>query len=245
MPAQQTVTIAFQAPAIGDQVLAVREEGGAPAVVPAVLVAFGSIPEGARKLWDNHWFWLGAAVITIVGGYVFALWLRSDHHAPPIKLGADFTVLAMLYVIAQAIERLIEPFTNLILPTTGDSEDAESASASAIEKLASGNIDGAKADLQQAANKQAKVDELRKWRALFFWAIASALAFGICAYLGVYLIRSIIDLANGAQPPSERLDLFVTGMAVGGGTKPLHDLISNIQKTKETNASPETASTGR
>jgi hypothetical protein len=28
------------------------------------------------------------------------------------------------------------------------------------------------------------------------------------------------------------IDLLVTGLAIGGGTKPLHDLISNLQAAK-------------
>ena len=34
------------------------------------------------------------------------------------------------------------------------------------------------------------------------------------------------------------VDLLVTGLAVGGGTKPLHDLVSNLQASKEAKKDP-------
>ncbi|MDB5680191.1 MAG: hypothetical protein JWM94_3193, partial [Sphingomonas bacterium] len=35
-------------------------------------------------------------------------------------------------------------------------------------------------------------------------------------------------------------DLLVTGLVVGAGTKPLHDLVANLQKTKDTKAAGTT-----
>jgi hypothetical protein len=34
------------------------------------------------------------------------------------------------------------------------------------------------------------------------------------------------------------IDLLVTGLAIGGGTKPLHDLISNLQAAKISKKDP-------
>ena len=34
------------------------------------------------------------------------------------------------------------------------------------------------------------------------------------------------------------LDILVTGLAIGGGTKPLHDLISNLQAAKDNRKNP-------
>jgi hypothetical protein len=36
----------------------------------------------------------------------------------------------------------------------------------------------------------------------------------------------------------EEVDLVLSGLAVGSGTKPLHDLISNLQKAKEDTEDP-------
>ena len=37
------------------------------------------------------------------------------------------------------------------------------------------------------------------------------------------------------------IDLLVTGLAIGGGTKPLHDLVSNLQAAKVRKKDPSQA----
>lgn len=87
-------------------------------------------------------------------------------------------------------------------------------------------------------------------RAVLMWATASVLAMFVCAALGIFLLRSVAapGAARGstasaavhspgaaasapstAEDPNRVLDLLVTGLVVGAGTKPLHDLISQIQ----------------
>jgi len=38
--------------------------------------------------------------------------------------------------------------------------------------------------------------------------------------------------ANGSGQPPFWADLLVTGLVVGAGTKPLHDLVANIERGK-------------
>jgi hypothetical protein len=48
-----------------------------------------------------------------------------------------------------------------------------------------------------------------------------------------------------AKNPNRLLDLLVTGLVVGAGTKPLHDLISQIQTTSgKAKASASATTTG-
>jgi hypothetical protein len=79
------------------------------------------------------------------------------------------------------------------------------------------------------------------------WAIASTLAMVLCASVGIFLLRSVETPSSTAAAavakatsgstggpgptslPNRWVDLVVTGLVVGAGTKPLHDLISNIQ----------------
>ena len=46
------------------------------------------------------------------------------------------------------------------------------------------------------------------------------------AYLGLYFISSLVT-----GTPDKNFDVLVTGLVIGGGSKPLHDLITNVQKT--------------
>lgn len=75
-----------------------------------------------------------------------------------------------------------------------------------------------------AAAAQAQVETLRSNRAVFFWAIASVCGLVISGGFGIFLLQSI---ANG--PVNPYLDLAVTGLTIGAGTKPTHDLIASLQ----------------
>jgi hypothetical protein len=103
-------------------------------------------------------------------------------------------------------------------------------------------------------------------RAVLMWATAAVLAMLACASLGIFLLRSIQtpSAVNGstvsasvrsssaapsapspAKNPNRLLDLLVTGLVVGAGTKPLHDLISQIQTTSgKSKASASATTTG-
>jgi hypothetical protein len=91
-------------------------------------------------------------------------------------------------------------------------------------------------------------------RAVLMWAIASTLAMIICAWVGIFLLRSVetpsstasaaaralVKPASGGGTttlPNRWVDLVVTGLVVGAGTKPLHDLISNIQTSSSNSKS--------
>jgi hypothetical protein len=66
--------------------------------------------------------------------------------------------------------------------------------------------------------------------AVVTWGVASGLAFLLCAKLNVTLMQAV--RADGSGQPPFWADLLVTGLVVGAGTKPLHDLVSTIERSK-------------
>lgn len=68
----------------------------------------------------------------------------------------------------------------------------------------------------------------RRRKVVALWAAASILGMLGSAWLGVFLLRLV-----GVVDAPYFVDIAVTGVVVGAGTKPLHDLISHIQKAKE------------
>lgn len=66
-------------------------------------------------------------------------------------------------------------------------------------------------------------------RAVLISALAFVLAVLLCENLGLYLLQAV-----GATDVSGNLDVVITALAIGGGSKPLHDLIKSIEKVKET-----------
>lgn len=65
------------------------------------------------------------------------------------------------------------------------------------------------------------------------WGIASFLGIVLSGWLGLALLRSV-----GVPSTPRVLDIIVTGLAIGGGSKPLHDLISNLQASKDEKKDP-------
>jgi|SRR6516164_2510706 len=108
-----------------------------------------------------------------------------------------------------------------------------------------------KAVVDLAAAAQAELDQQRADKAVAYWALASVLGLLLSATLGMYLLH-IVGLrgdglaANGtwasgilsAAGIRHSIDLLATGLAIGGGTKPLHDLISNLQAAKTSKKDP-------
>lgn len=72
--------------------------------------------------------------------------------------------------------------------------------------------------------KQAKAN-----RAVIFGALGFVLAVLVAEYLGLYFVEAV-----GVGDVNSSLDVIITALAIGGGTKPLHDGIKRIEKAKET-----------
>jgi len=102
-----------------------------------------------------------------------------------------------------------------------------------------------------AAAAQAELDQRRADKTIAYWALATVLGLLLSATLGIYLLH-VVGLGSdglakngtwatgilGAAGIRHMIDLLVTGLAIGGGTKPLHDLISNLQAAKLSKKDP-------
>jgi hypothetical protein len=109
-----------------------------------------------------------------------------------------------------------------------------------------------KTAIDLAAAAQAELDQRRADKAVAYWALASALGVLASATLGLYLLH-VVGLRGDALTADgvwaggilsaagfrHMLDLLVTGLAIGGGTKPLHDLITNLQAAKYNKKDPK------
>ena len=178
-----------------------------------------------------------AAYVFLVVGALFGYWLSRRLDPEPFKLMDGVSVIAVFYILAQAIERFVEPLTSarLFSWVVGDKK-AEARERDQHLVTALGTLDDParqKNEAEQAANKQATVNRIRGNTAVFVWGLASVLAMAGSGTLGIYLLRTI-----GVQSAPLWLDIAVTGLAIGAGTKPLHDLIKLVQETKEKKHDP-------
>lgn len=249
------------------------------------------VPEEVTDLLNAdppRWPWILAAFgILAVGTTVSYVTWRSVKPTDFMP-SSNYAVYAGLFVMALALERVLEPFSGLFIPSVKAKKARSTATAAHAKRAqvvaATSQLHAAVADpaaaaqradeaLQAAAaaQKDAAVAEQEHHhsqasRAVLMWATAAILAMLACASLGIFLLRSIetpsavngstasvsvrsstagTSAPNPAKNPNRLLDLLVTGLVVGAGTKPLHDLISQIQTTSgKSKASASGATTG-
>lgn len=149
------------------------------------------------------------------------------------------SVFAGIYAVAQAIERLLEPLSHWLL----SSETTDNAYGEAVEKADAGvtawrsspenaaTRDAAETAMKDMAKAKNSVDERKDDRAAIFWAIASVLGMLASAQFGLFLLK-LIGVSS-----SYGWDVFATGLILGAGTKPLHDLITNLSSGSPTDSS--------
>lgn len=234
--------------------------------------------------WPWILFAFGILVVGTAISYVVWRLVKPTDFMP----SSNYAVYAGLFVMALALERVLEPFSGLFVPSVKEKKARSTTLVAHARRAqvvaATGQFHAAVADpaataqraqaaLQAAAvaQKEAVVAQKKHHhsqanRAVLMWATAAVLAMLACASLGVFLLRSIetpsavagsaastskhsSNAAPSAPSPSKNpnrlLDLLVTGLVVGAGTKPLHDLISQIQTTSgKSNASASTTPTG-
>ena len=230
---------------------------GGTTTLATTVTSFAGAAVGGRRAEPLYW---GIAYGSIAVGFVAGLGLYAVVSPPEYKAAAGFDAFAALYIVAQVLERLFEPVANFVRGTVaGDTTEAGGPSSGggepdgAAESLTrpqavaaldqalataatAPSPDSAAAAMADAATAKAAIDQIRANAALSIWGIQSGLAMILCGGIGLFLLRGI-----GAAGVPVFLDIFVTGVAIGGGSKALHDLIKSVQVTKESKQDPPEA----
>lgn len=180
----------------------------------------------------------------IVGGYaLFGVGILITGIAalvtviPDGRPGTAFDVFALLYIFAQSIERLIEPISRFVAGTgTGadgkersNKDEAKDKRATAINAaLEATDAASKKQAVDEAAAAQKAIDQARANAVYWMWGVATLLGILAAAAFGVRMLAAV-----GVAAPLPILDVWVTGVIIGSGTKPLHDLVERIRLPKE------------
>jgi hypothetical protein len=164
--------------------------------------------------------WATISGLGIAGVGAVGAWDIHTFAAPTtFHVDNQMTVFVALLVFAGAVERLLEPFTRW-LPGRKEQELYERAVA---------DVDnGVPGAMNAAAHYKAALDSARASRAILTWGIATFAATLLSAGAGFYLLR-LISADRGWHGIPVWADALVTGLIVGSGTKPLHDLITRAQ----------------
>ena len=164
------------------------------------------------------------AVVLIAAGTAIGYVISTAAHVDPFRVTDQMAIFGMLIIFAAAVERMLEPFTQR-LPGRSARADYERS----VARLANRDPGVTVADVALA---KARVDRARADRVVIVWGAATAVATIFCAGTGFFVLRA---LAN--EPDWDGVatwtDALVTGLIVGSGTKPVHDIIARLQKSKE------------
>jgi hypothetical protein len=165
------------------------------------------LPDKARtveidrpELGGHHVFWYTVLGVGLAASAYFAAWGLHGNGASTYRIDNQWSALAGLFILAHAIERLLEPFS----PRLGPDKDKRAA----------------KEDKEMS----------RRLTGVVTWGVATGLACLLCAKLNITLMQAV--RANGSGQPPFWADLLITGLVVGAGTKPLHELVGNMERRK-------------
>jgi hypothetical protein len=179
-------------------------------------------------------------VLLVVIGAVVGILLDDGKrmYSPPDGV----SIFALFYIGAQAIERLLEPLASFYGTTaaTGEQDSGKPGGLSGrltkSQAVKARDRALAKPDAAEAAKEaawwQEVVEQIRRNTATL-WAVASMIGMILAGWLGLLLLHAV----NAPNAP-RWLDIIITGIVIGAGTKPLHDLVENIQKSKEKKENP-------
>lgn len=150
--------------------------------------------------------------------------------------------LALFFIMAQAIERFMEPIAELDFSKIGieigsarkNKDNELQAKIKAAED--STNSADRQANANAAADSQADANHIAANTKVFIWGLASFIAMLASGATKVFFLDAI-----GFKGVPDYLNVLITGLVIGGGTKPLHDLIKLIEKKSSDTSTEENA----
>jgi hypothetical protein len=167
---------------------------------------------------------LFAFILVAVGAGVAYALNHWGNKAEAFKIGNATSAYAALVVFSAAVERFLEPFSNLL-----PGGRARNAYEQTVAALTNGHP---ATSLRDVAAAKARMDRSTANRTVLMWALATGLATAAAGASGFYLLHMVAASGWDLTAVPDWVDALVTGLVVGTGTKPLHDLIVKAQNTK-------------
>jgi len=173
--------------------------------------------------------WAMVTGLGLAGAGALGAWNINELMAPSVfQVGNQMSTFAALFVFSAAVERVLEPFSRWMPGRTAQER---------YEKAVADMDNGVPGAMNAAAHYKAAVDSARASRGMLMWGLATAIATVLSAGGGFYLLRLISDSPTWGGVPVWA-DALITGLVVGSGTKPLHDLINRNQRQADLTQTP-------
>lgn len=104
-----------------------------------------------------------------------------------------------------------------------DTADKPNPTATALEKAATTLHENAETKLKAASAAAEALSVRQLARTTVFWTIATCLGMLAAAAMDLYFLNTV-----GITKAKAWMEILATGLIIGGGTKPLHDLVTLI-----------------
>lgn len=170
-------------------------------------------------------------VATGVVGVLVALFGPTS--AVTHKAVEGITVFAVLYILAQGVERLIEWIMDFAALTPGSpAQKKESGLRSLAVANSTLNGNPSTDDFTAAATEVGEAKKTVEEARTDLTFLAHGLSILLSALAVVALNYSLLSLV-GAQGVDKRVDILLSALAVAGGSKGIHELVGRLQKAKE------------
>lgn len=212
------------------------------APLPANLTAETKTPQVTPR-----WVVVIVAMAALAAACALLAWRIKDPDFPPGDGGDGnlpvdgMTIFSVFFVAALAIERLLEPLSGWLVPTDAAKQKATEsldkarvaiATVQGQSKPTAEVVSEAQHSLEVATQHLADLAEKRWQRGVWMWTIASVVGMVAAALLKLYFLNTV-----GIAEASRWQEILATGLIIGAGTKPLHDLTELITAKKQASES--------
>jgi hypothetical protein len=243
--------IAPAVPAADDDETAGEDEtaGKGGGGMKRVAASDGKDANASPGLWAT-----GIAILLFVIGLFAAVQVFDTPSSGPTYTPTEGVgIFALFYVVAQAVERSVEMAMPLLEKLPGFNKSrkqveldqfvetfyANAAPGRAVNGRSKAAAQAAENAAKHAANKQAEIDQLRANRTMIMFGLTAGLGMSLCGYLEADFLTTVgARFGDNPNVGQQTLMMAVTGLIVGGGSKQLHDLITNVSKAKDRKATP-------
>ncbi|HST40735.1 MAG TPA: hypothetical protein VLK58_14565 [Conexibacter sp.] len=157
--------------------------------------------DGWLRANGQTWISVLCAVAFLAAAFLIALFV---HGTGAVELGSGFDTFAAFYIVAQAIERLLELLALSPIPPNPDP------------------------DAVTEEEKKSAEQRVTAQKTLVAAALSVLLAAGASLAFGLYFLEAV-----GITEPERWIDVLVTALLLSGGTKALHELIGRVTAAKE------------
>jgi hypothetical protein len=162
----------------------------------------------------------GIVGLSLLGAYG----MTQVHEVNTFRVSNEMSAFGALFVFSAAVERLLEPLSQWLPGRAAKGNYERSIAALANRHPAT--------SLADVAAAKAAMERARANRTVVVWGLATAVSTVVASAGGFYLLRMLAESPGWTGVPTW-IDALITGLVVGSGTKPLHDVISRVQKGKE------------